>query len=70
MVRLSKVLIDEGSSLNIIFSKTLESMGYDMTSLVPTQEAFYGIIPSFGSTPIGQVTGPVTSGTRENYRTE
>jgi hypothetical protein len=45
MVRLSKVLINGGSGLNIIFSKTLESMGYNMTSLVPTQEAFYAIIP-------------------------
>jgi hypothetical protein len=43
---------------------------YDMISLVPTQEAFYWIIPGSGSTPIGQVTLPVTFGTQENYRTE
>jgi hypothetical protein len=36
MVRLYKVRIDGGSSLNIIFSKTLESIGDDMTSLFPT----------------------------------
>jgi hypothetical protein len=36
MVHLSKVLIDGGNGLNIIFSKTLGSMGYDITSLVPT----------------------------------
>jgi hypothetical protein len=64
------VLIDRGSRLNIIVSKTLESMGYDMASLVPTQEAFYKIIPGSGSTPVGQVTLPVTFGTLENYRTE
>ncbi|RLN04965.1 retrotransposon protein, putative, Ty3-gypsy subclass [Panicum miliaceum] len=54
-VLLSKVLVNEGSGLNIIFSKILESMGYDMTSLVPPQEAFYGIIPGSGSTPVDQV---------------
>ncbi|XP_025822486.1 uncharacterized protein LOC112898373 [Panicum hallii] len=70
MVCLSKVLVDGGSGLNIIFSKTLESMGYDMASLVLTQEAFYGIIPGLGSTPISQVTLPVTFGTWENYRME
>lgn len=62
-VRLSKVLVYEGSGLNIIFSKTLESMGYDMTCLVPIEQAFYGIILGSGSTPVSQVTLPVTFGT-------
>jgi hypothetical protein len=35
------MLIDGGNSLNIVFSKMLESMGCDMTSLVPTKQAFY-----------------------------
>jgi hypothetical protein len=70
MVRLSKVLIDGGSSDNIIFSKTLESMGYDMTSPVLTQEAVYMIIPGSCSIPVGQVTLPITFGIRENYHTE
>ena len=35
-VRLAKVLIDGGSSLDIIFASTLENMGYDMTTLVPS----------------------------------
>jgi hypothetical protein len=59
-VRLSKVLVNGGSSLNFIVSKTLESMGHDMTSSVPTEEAFYGIIPGLGLTPVGQVTLPIT----------
>ena len=41
-----------------------------MTSLVPSNQAFYGIIPGAGSTPVGRVTLPVTFGTRDNYRTE
>jgi hypothetical protein len=45
-------------------------MGYDMTSLVPSDQAFYGIIPGAGSTPVGRATLPVTFGTCDNYRTE
>ena len=35
-VHLAKVLVDGGSALDIIFASTLESMGYDMTTLVPS----------------------------------
>jgi hypothetical protein len=35
-IRLARVLIDGGSSLNIIFTKTLEDMGFDMTKLGPS----------------------------------
>ena len=35
-IHLVKVLIDGGSALNIIFAKTLEDMGFDMTKLVPS----------------------------------
>ena len=69
-VRLAKVLVDSGSALDIIFASTLESMGYDMTSLFPSDQAFYGIIPGAGSTPVSRATLPVTFGTRDNYRTE
>jgi hypothetical protein len=64
------VLIDGGSALNIIFAKTLEDMGFDMTKLIPSDQAFYGIIPGVGSTPVGKVTLPVIFGNRDNYRTE
>ena len=66
---LARLLIDGGSALNI-FAKTLEDMGFDMTKLVPLDQAFYAIIPGVGSTPVVKVTLPVTFGTRDNYRTE
>ena len=69
-VRLAKVLIDGGSALNIIFASTLESMGYNMTSLVPSDQAFNSIIPGAGLTPVGRATLPVTFGTCDNYRME
>ena len=69
-IRLARVLIDGGSALNIIFARTLEDMVFDMTKLVPSDQAFYGIIPGAGSTSVSKVTLPVTFGTRDNYRTE
>jgi hypothetical protein len=69
-VRLAKILVDGGSALDIIFASTLESMGYDITSLVPSDQAFYDITPGTGSTPVSWVTMPITFGTRKNYRTE
>jgi hypothetical protein len=69
-VRLAKVLIDGGCALNIIFASTLQSVGYDMTSLVPSDQAFYSIIPRAGSTSVVRATLPVTFGTRDNYRTK
>jgi hypothetical protein len=69
-VRLAKLLVDGCSSLDIIFASTLENMGYDMTTLVPSDQAFYGIIPGVGSTPFGWVTLPVTFGSWDNYRTK
>jgi hypothetical protein len=70
-VRLTKVLIDGGSGLNLIFASTLRKMGLDFTDmLVPSKSPFYGIVPGNAARPLGTVVLPVTFGTRENYRTE
>jgi hypothetical protein len=70
-VRLTKVLIDGGSGLNLIFASTLRKMGLDFTDmLVPSKSPFYDIVPGNAAHPLGTVVFPVTFGTRENYRTE
>nr|CAB3498769.1 unnamed protein product [Digitaria exilis] len=68
--RLTKVLIDGGSGLNLIFAKTLKSMGLDTSTLQPADTPFYGIVPGKAAIPLGQITLPVTYGTAFNYRTE
>ncbi|CAN6179438.1 unnamed protein product [Urochloa humidicola] len=46
-------------------------MGLDVSSmLTKTNSPFYGIVPGNAVVPLGQVTLPVTFGTKENYRTE
>jgi hypothetical protein len=70
-VRLTKVLIDGGSGLNLIFASTLRKMGLDFTDmLVPSKSPFYGIVSGNATHPLGTVVLLVTFGMRENYRTE
>jgi hypothetical protein len=70
-VRLTKVLIDGGSDLNLIFASTLRKMGLDFTDmLVPSKSPFYGIVLGNAAHPLGTMVLPVTFSTRENYRTE
>jgi hypothetical protein len=70
--RLNKVLIDGGSGLNVLFTKTLKKMKLDITDmLTKSTSPFYGIVPGNAAIPLGLVVLPVTFGeTRENYRTE
>jgi hypothetical protein len=70
--RLNKVLIDGGSGLNVLFTKTLKKMKLDITHmLTKSRSPFYGIVPRNAAIPLGSVVLPVTFGeTRENYCTE
>ncbi|XP_072148848.1 uncharacterized protein [Setaria viridis] len=68
--RLTKILINGGSGLNVLFAKTLKKMSLDITDmLTPTNSLFYGIIPGNAAVPVGQVVLTVTFGTTEHYRT-
>jgi hypothetical protein len=69
--RLNKVLIDGGSGLNVLFTKTLKKMKLDITHMLTRSTSpFYGIVPGNTAIPLGSVVLPVTFGeTRENYRT-
>ena len=69
--KLTRVLIDGGSGLNLIFANTLVKMGLNyMSLLTPSKAPFYGIVRGNSSTLIGSVTLPVTFGTEQNFRTE
>jgi hypothetical protein len=70
--KLNKVLIDGGSGLNVLFTKTLKKMKLDITHmLTESTSPFYGIVPGNAAIPLGSVVLPVTFGeTRENYCTE
>jgi hypothetical protein len=70
--RLNKVLIDGGSELNVLFTKTLKKMKLDITHmLAKSKSPFYGIIPGNAAIPLGSVVLLVTfRETGENYHIE
>jgi hypothetical protein len=70
--KLNKVLIDGGSGLNVLLTKTLKKMKLDITHmLTKSNTPFYGIVPGNAAIPLGSVILPVTFGaSRDNYRTE
>jgi hypothetical protein len=68
--RLTKVLMDEGSSLNIIYAKTLGLLGVDLSMIRAGAAPFQGIVPGKHVLPIGQLDLPVCFGTPSNFRKE
>jgi hypothetical protein len=52
-VKLNRVLVDGGSSLNILFLKTFDQMGLSRSMLCPSQAPFHGIVPGAAATPAG-----------------
>ena len=68
--RIQKVLVDGGSSINLIFPRTLQSMGIHRNELQPSEGEFYRIMPRTGSLPQGHIYLKVTFGGEDNYRSE
>jgi hypothetical protein len=68
--RFSKVLMDRGSSLNILYAHTLQLMGIGLDQLRPSTTPFHGVAPCKRVQPLGQIALPVWFGTPDNFRKE
>jgi len=68
--RLSKVLMDGGSSLNIIYLETLDLLGIERALLQPSAGGFHGVVPGKKALPVGRIDLPVYFGTAANFRKE
>jgi hypothetical protein len=68
--RLTKVLMDGGSSLNIIYAETLGLLGIDLSMIRVVAAPFHGIVPGKHVLPLGQLDLPVCFGTPSNFRKE
>ena len=68
--RLTKILMDGDSGLNIMYAMTLDEMGIDRTRLCPTRAPFHGIVPGKQAMPLGQIDLHVTFRDQFNYRTK
>jgi hypothetical protein len=61
--KLNKVIIDGGSGLNILFTKTLKKMKLDITDMFTKNASpFYGIVLSNATITLGSVVLLVTFG--------
>jgi hypothetical protein len=68
--RLTKVLMDGGSSLNIIYAETLGLLEIDLSTIRAGAASFHGIIPGKRVLPLGQLDLPVCFATPSNFRKE
>ena len=68
--RLTKVLMDGGSSLNILYAETLKGMGIPMSRLSTSNMSFYGVIPGKKAASLGQIALDVVFGDSKNFRKE
>jgi hypothetical protein len=66
-VRLTKVLMDGGNNLNIIYAETLGLLQIDLSTIRAGATPFHGIIPGKCVQPLGQLDLPVCFGTPSNF---
>jgi hypothetical protein len=68
--RFSKVLMDRGNSLNILYAHTQRLMGIGLDQLRPSTTSFHGVAPGKCVHPLGRIGLPVWFGTLDNFRKE
>jgi hypothetical protein len=68
--RFSKVLMDGGSSLNILYAHTLRLLGIGLDQLRPRATPFHGVAPGKRVQPHGQIDLLVWFSTPNNFRKE
>jgi hypothetical protein len=69
-VRFSKVLIDNGSSINIMYRDTMWKLGIKENMLEPSKTMFHGIVSRLSCAPMGKIRIDVMFGNRDNCRVE
>ena len=67
---MSRVFMDGGSGINIIFADTLRGMNILTTNLAPSVNTFHGIVPGRPVYPLGTITLEVIFGEPANFRKE
>ena len=69
-VRFTRVLVDNGSSINIMYRDTMVKMGISMNMLLPSSTTFHGIVSGVSCAHMGKIWVDVLFGTKDNCRTE
>jgi hypothetical protein len=67
-VRFSKVLIDNGSSINIMYRDTMQKLGIKENMLEPSKTTFHDIVPGLSCAPMCKIRIDVMFGNQDNCR--
>ena len=67
---LTRVLMDGGSSLNLLYQDTVRKMGIDPSRIKPTKMTFKGVIPGVEANCTGSVTLEEVFRSPDNFRSE
>jgi hypothetical protein len=68
--RFSRVLIDGGSSINLLYRSSMEKLGISLAQLEPSRLTFHGIMQGHSCTPMGRVRLEVLFGKKGNSHRE
>jgi hypothetical protein len=68
--RFSHVLIDGGSSINLLYRTSMEKLGIPEIQLKPSKLTFHGIVPGHSCTLMGRIELEVLFGEKDNYHRE
>jgi len=66
----TKVLMDGGSSINILYYDTFRRMNLLDKDLKPFSTVFHGVVPGKSAYPVGKISLEVAFGDEHNYRVE
>ena len=67
---LTRVLMDGGSSLNLLYQDTVRKMGINPSRIKPTKTTFKGVIPGVEARCMGSITLEVVFGSPDNFRSK
>ena len=68
--KFTKVLMDGGSSINILYYETFRRMGLIDKNLSQSNTIFHGVVPGKPAYPVGKIELEVAFGDEHNYRVE
>ena len=67
---MTRVLMDGGSSLNLLYQDTVRKMGINPSRIKPTTTTFKRVIPGIEAHCTGSITLEVVFGSSDNFRSE
>ena len=69
-LHLTRVLVDSGSSLNLLYQDTVRKMGIGPSRIKPTKTTFKGVIPGVEACCAGSITLEVVFRSPDNFRSK